>query len=118
MKFWKRLLMALLLVGLVLGAAGCSDDDDDEDFAGTWLKYYQWTGSAMGTTTIFLSDNGSFTTTGGFRGIWSHNGKQITIQYLTGTAVYSGRMAREGRIEGTMVDSRNGSMGTFWMDKM
>jgi hypothetical protein len=117
-KYWKVLWMGLLLAGLALGSAGCSDSEKESDFTGTWLKYYQWTGRTMGTTTLFMSDNGSFTTTGGFRGIWSNNGKQVTLQYVTGTAVYSGRMVRKGRIEGTMVDSRSGSMGTFWMDKM
>lgn len=119
MKFWKVALAAVLLAGLVVVPIGCSDSEDEEDFPGTWNLYYQWAGTGMGSTTMYIASDGSFTTLDGGRGTWDADGKQITIRFVIGgAAIYSGRLVNDRRVEGTMSDPAGGLPGTFWMDKI
>ena len=74
----RRLIGFLMMVGLVVGAVGCGDDDNpvksNQDLlVGTWLDEDGWG--------ITLSSDGTFVDGDGDEGTWSLVGDQLTLTY-------------------------------------
>ena len=74
----RRMIGLVMMVGLVVGAVGCGDDDNpvksNQDLlVGTWLDEDGWG--------ITLSSDGTFVDGDGDEGTWSLVGDQLTLTY-------------------------------------